>query len=110
MGYTMSDLEERSGAKARTIREYIRQGYVDPPRGHGPAAEYDEEQLLHVVTIVRLRKRRERWTVIAEKLGEWSLEELRAFVKETDPPAAAAAPPEPFDEAALLEGEPVAPR
>jgi DNA-binding transcriptional MerR regulator len=104
MGYTMSDLQERSGLSARTIRDYISSGYVNPPRGRGTAAEYDEESLLQVVSVARMRKRGESWSAVAEIAG-WSLEELRAFVKKTEPPAPD--PPPPPDDPPALEGEPV---
>ena len=95
----MADLEARSGLKARTIRDYIRQGFLLPPRGHGLAAVYDEEQLLRITFIARMRAKREGWDVIGERLGSWSLKKLRAFCDRTDPPAGgegdAPAPPHP---------------
>ena len=80
----MADLEARSGLKARTIRDYIRQGFLLPPRGHGLAAVYDEEQLLRITFIARMRAKREGWDVIGERLGSWSLKKLRAFCDRTD--------------------------
>lgn len=95
----MADIEARSGLKARTIRDYIRQGWLKGPVGHGLAAVYTEEQLLRVTFIARMRARKEDWPTIGECLGKWSLKKLRAFVEETDPPAQAdgteAAPPHP---------------
>jgi DNA-binding transcriptional MerR regulator len=68
MGYTISDLEERAGVKARTIRGYVRLGYINPPRGRGTGAEYDEEQLLQAVSVVRMRAQGAGWTAIAESI------------------------------------------
>jgi DNA-binding transcriptional MerR regulator len=58
MLYSMADLVERSGVSARTIREYISLGYLQPPEGHGPGAAYTEEQLLQAVCVARLRANR----------------------------------------------------
>ena len=92
MPYAMSDLEQLSGLKARTIREYIRIGLVSPPKGHGLAAEYSEEQLLRVVAIARLRAQGEGWHAITDAMDCWSLAKLRAYVRKTNPPAPAPAP------------------
>ena len=113
MRYLMSDLEARSGLTARTIRDYIRHGYLAPPEGHGLAASYDEEQLLRVVAIARMRTAKEGWNVIAERMKTWSLGKVRAFVQKTEPqpgappteaaaPSSVVAPPE-------IEAEPVPP-
>jgi hypothetical protein len=122
MRFLMSDLEERSGLTARTIRDYIKHGFLPPPNGHGLAASYDEEQMLRVVTIARMRAQRASWPEVVTFLGNSTLAKLRAFVKKTDPappdpPPAAAPPPaeRPAGEAsnsgapARLEGQP-APR
>jgi hypothetical protein len=116
MLYTMADLVERSGVSARTIREYIRLNYLEPPAGHGPGAAYTEEQLLQAVCVARLRANRVDWVQIAGQVPGWSLQKLRAYVKKTDPvaPAPPAAPPPPAPATPLdppaLEGEPVGPR
>ncbi len=115
MRFLMADLEERSGLTSRTIRDYIKLGYLAPPNGHGPAASYDEEQLLRVVTIARMRARRAAWDEIADFLVDSTVAELRAFVKKTDPatppPAAASSPaagPSPtFFEPEVLDRGPV---
>lgn len=113
MRFRMSDLVERSGLSARTIREYIREGFLRSPEGRGPAATYDEEQLLRVVTIARMRANRADWQQVSAFLDDSSLAQLRAFVKKTDP-----APPAPptapngapaASEPPAVEGEPVPP-
>jgi DNA-binding transcriptional MerR regulator len=106
MLYTMADLEARSGVSARTIRDYIRSKFVEPPRGHGPGATYTEEQLLRVTLIARLRARKTGWDIIGDRLGSWSLQKMRAFVRQTDPPAPPSAAPA---QEPAVEGEPVAP-
>jgi DNA-binding transcriptional MerR regulator len=85
MLYTMRELEALTGLTARTIRDYIRHGYLKPPTGWGPGATYDEEQMLRVVTIARMRAQKEEWETIAGRLEDWSIAKLRAFVRKTDP-------------------------
>jgi DNA-binding transcriptional MerR regulator len=113
MRYVMSELEARSGLTSRTIRDYIKHGYLAPPTGLGPAASYSEEQLLRVVTIARMRARRADWQEILDFLNDSSLAQLRAFVRKTDPPESAAPPasasevgPAPASSSPALEGEP----
>jgi hypothetical protein len=113
MPYTMADLERASGLSSRTLRDYIRLKLLEPPSGHGPGATYTEEQLLSAVCIARMRARKTSWTDIAGTVPRWSLRQLRAYVKKTDPPKPPAAPPSapppsPF-EPPVLEGEPAGP-
>jgi DNA-binding transcriptional MerR regulator len=114
MLYTMADLERLAGVSARTIREYIRLNYLQPPTGHGPGATYTEEQMLAAVCVARMRARGVGWDEIAGQVPGWSTAKLRAYVKKTDPVAAKPDPPPPQASSPLdppaLEGEPVAPR
>jgi hypothetical protein len=108
MTYTMADLEALTGLTARTIRDYIHHGYLTPPAGRGPGATYDEEQMLRVVTIARMRAQKQGWEKIAARLKKSSLAKLRAFVEQTEPKPPAAAPPSvATDDLPALEGEPV---
>ncbi|HEX3345902.1 MAG TPA: MerR family transcriptional regulator [Polyangiaceae bacterium] len=110
MPYLMSHLVEQSGLTSRTIRDYIRQGFVAPPSGHGLAATYTEEQLLKVVVIARLRAAKKGWEEVVEALETWPLKKMRAYVRRTDPPAPPPAPGAPPDAPPpALEGAP-APR
>jgi DNA-binding transcriptional MerR regulator len=102
MRYFMTDLTSRSGLTSRTIRDYIRQGWLDPPDGHGLAATYSEEQLLTVVAIARMRAAKAGWEEIGKRLGAWSLKKLRAYVAQSDPPAPS--PPPAPAAAPALEG------
>jgi DNA-binding transcriptional MerR regulator len=112
MTYTMADITRRAGVSARTVRDWARHGYVDPPTGHGPAAVYTEEQLLDVTIIARLRAQNASWEAVIEARNGWSLQKKRAFCRKTDPrgpepetpPAPAAAPPVPPPS---IEGEPL---
>jgi DNA-binding transcriptional MerR regulator len=125
--YTMADLVNATGVTARTIRSYIATGYLEKPEGHGPGAVYTEEHYLRAIALVRMRAAGEGWKVIAERIPEWSLQKVRAYVKKTDPPAPAPPPPpEPApppggpggaplpaaqaDSTPALEGEPATPR
>jgi DNA-binding transcriptional MerR regulator len=108
MPYRMSDLVERSGLTARTIRDYIRCGYLGPPSGHGPAATYSEEQLLAVIVIARLRAEKKTWPEVAQRLVDWSLKQKRAYVRKTDPPAPTPAAPAAEASPPALEGAPAA--
>ena len=107
MRYLMTDLVSRSGLTSRTIRDYIRQGFLDPPDGHGLAATYSEKQLLTVVAIARMRAVKTGWSEIVDRLSTWSPKKLRAFVAQTDP--SVPSPPSASAPAPMLEGEPVAP-
>ncbi len=112
MLYTMAELEALTGLTSRTIRDYIRHGYLAPPATKGPNATYDEEQMLRAVTIARMRARGEGWDAIVERLSSSSLAKLRAFVRQTEPkPPAPVAPQTPAGSASLpaLESGPVAP-
>jgi DNA-binding transcriptional MerR regulator len=108
MRYLMADLVERSGLTSRTIRDYIKEGYLARPKGHGPAATYSEEQLLRVVAIARMRARGDNWEEIANRFEDWSLKQLRAYVRKTEPPAspptAPASEPTPPPDPLELEG------
>jgi DNA-binding transcriptional MerR regulator len=108
MTYTMADLEALTGLTARTIRDYIRHGYLAPPTGHGPGAVYDEEQMLRVVTVARMREQKQGWDKIAARLAKSSVAKLRAFVEQTEPkPPDAASPAAEADASPAVEGEPV---
>ena len=107
MPYTMADLEARSGLSARTIREYMRLGYLSHGRGHGPGATYDEDHMLRIVTIARMRAQGEDWEAVAGRLAG-SLQSLRAFVRKTEP--SKPPPPAPLAETSAappVAGEPV---
>lgn len=106
MIYTMPELEALTGLTARTIRDYIRHGFLDPPRGRGPGATYNEEQMLRVVTIARMRAQKQGWDVIANRLNSWSIAKLRKFVEETEPKSPPTAPAASAPGAPEQKGEP----
>jgi DNA-binding transcriptional MerR regulator len=87
MRYAMGEMSARSGLTARTIRTYIAEGYLDPPEGRGRGATYSEEQFLSLLVIARTRAQRLGWPEVVDRLRRWSLDEKRAFVATTEPPA-----------------------
>jgi len=99
MPYAMSHLSERTGLAARTLRQYVALGLIPPPEGHGPGAVYGEEHMVRAIAIARMRDQGDSLGVIQETFAAWSLEQIREFVRETEPPPSAhppaVAPPPP---------------
>jgi DNA-binding transcriptional MerR regulator len=93
MPYTKRDLIERSGLPDRTIRNYIGRGLLPRPRGHGLAAEYDEEHMVRAVTIGRMRAQGQPIDAIGEQIAGWSTAKFKRFVARTEPPEEQPAPP-----------------
>jgi DNA-binding transcriptional MerR regulator len=85
MPYTKRDLIERSGLPDRTIRNYIARGLLPRPRGHGLAAEYDEEHMLRAVAIGRMRGEGLPIDAIAAEIAGWSTAKFKRFVAKTEP-------------------------
>ncbi len=54
--YTLEQLEEASGEKARTIRSWIKEGLLPPANGMGRAAFYGQDHMDRLLFIGRLRK------------------------------------------------------
>jgi len=98
MRYTKRDLIERSGLPDRTIRNYIGRGLLPRPRGHGLAAEYDDEHMLRAVTIGRMRAEGQQIDAIAEQIAGWSSAKFRRYVARTEPPPEQPPPSPPQDE------------
>lgn len=93
MSYTKSDVVERSGLADRTIRNYVKRGLLPAPRGHGLAAEYDEEHMLRAVAIGRMRSEGEHIDAITERIAGWKIGQFKRFVKQTEPRAPEPVPP-----------------
>jgi DNA-binding transcriptional MerR regulator len=125
MQYTMADLEQATGLNARTIRQYMADGFLEPPKRKGLGAVYPESTFLKAVALARMRRQGEDWKTIGARLRNWPLKKLQEYVASTEPappappepppqpPAAAAAaadappPLPPPPSAPALEGEPV---
>lgn len=43
--YSIDDLSSRSGTTVRTIRYYVQEGLIDPPRGRGRGRHFDDAHL-----------------------------------------------------------------
>jgi DNA-binding transcriptional MerR regulator len=96
MSYTKQDLIEQSGLPDRTIRNYLARGLIPRPRGHGLAAEYDEEHLVRAVAIGRMRGQGMHIDAITERIADWTTAKFKRFVAKTEPPAEPApSPPSP---------------
>lgn len=55
-GLTLAELSAASGQEPRTIRSWIAQGLLPPPRNRGPAARYPAETLQRLLAIVVMRE------------------------------------------------------
>jgi DNA-binding transcriptional MerR regulator len=55
-GLTLSELAAASGQEPRTIRSWVAQGLLPPPRNRGPAARYPADMLQRVLAIVAMRE------------------------------------------------------
>lgn len=117
----MADIEQATGLTARTIRQYMTDGFLEAPKRKGLAAVYPEATLIKAVCIVRMRAQGEGWDTIGARLRNWPLKRLREYVASTEPvpPAPLAPEASAFPQAATadvtppstpaLEGEPVTP-
>ena len=65
--FSMADLEGATGFTARTIRYYVTEGIVPPPRGRGPAATYGQDQYWRLRMIAELKTKE---NLSLEKIGE----------------------------------------
>jgi DNA-binding transcriptional MerR regulator len=85
--YTMGELEQHTGLPARTIRYYISQGLLAPAHGRGPSATYDQDHLLRLQAIVRLKETNAGLDEIKRRLGELTDADIAAMLEiETAPP------------------------
>ena len=53
---TLADLSAASGQEPRTIRSWIAQGLLPPPKNRGPAARYPAETLQRLLAIVVMKE------------------------------------------------------
>jgi len=116
MPYFKQQLMERSGLPDRTIRNYIARGLIPKPRGHGLAAEYDDEHMVRAVGIGRMRERGMNIEEITVHTEGWTTAKWKRWVRDTEPqpppaPAAPGPPPAaaPLPDGDAVEGEPVLP-
>lgn len=55
--YTLAELSDLSGLTPRTVRYYVQNGLLPPPRTLGPRAKYDEAHLGRLRLIRQLQRR-----------------------------------------------------
>ena len=87
--YTVKELASRAGVTTRTIYYYVGEGLLPPPRGGGPASSYDDEHLLRLRLIRRLKEEYLPLAEIRRRLVGLDVEEARALLAA---PAASPAP------------------
>ncbi len=69
---TLEELSRETGLTPRTIRFYIGQGLIPPPRSRGRGAHYSDEHLLGLRRVMELR---------AQRFG---LQEIEAIIQGSD--------------------------
>ncbi len=85
--YTIGELEQHTGVASRTIRYYISQGLLAPAHGRGPSATYDQDHLLRLQAIVRLKDTSAGLDEIKRTLSELRDADIAAMLEiETAPP------------------------
>jgi DNA-binding transcriptional MerR regulator len=83
----MGELEEHTGVSGRTIRYYISEGLLAPAHGRGPSATYDQDHLLRLQAIVRLKETNLGLDEIKRRLSELTDNDIAAMLEiETAPP------------------------
>jgi len=80
VSFSIGELADRGAVTPRTIRYYVELGLLPPPSGTGNRAVYDQEHLDRLMTIKKLQ------------MGRLSLDEIRAYLAETEGGTAFVAP------------------
>lgn len=78
--YTLSELEEITGIKGRTIRYYITEGLLQPAYGRGPSATYDHDHFLRLQAINQLKEQRLPLRSIKEHLEQLTTDDLAVMI------------------------------
>ena len=99
-GLTRRELEQRFGLTRRVIHSWIEGGLIRPPTRQGPRSTYDEEQVLRVAAIRKMREQRMGLDAIKRWLSSATREQLEALVN----PPPAGAPPAPAPGPAAVVG------
>ena len=87
MSFSIGELADKAGVTPRTIRYYVELGLLPPPTGTGNRAMYNRDHLDRLFTIKKLQ------------MGRLSLDEIRAYLAESEE---GAAPPAPADMASPM--------
>lgn len=78
--FTMSELEEVTGTSRRTIRFYVKEGFIPPPEGEGGGAKYTDEHVLKMQAIKVMQDNHLKLKGIQEALAGMSHDEMKRFV------------------------------
>lgn len=76
MTFSLKELCREAQVTERTIRYYIQEGLLSPPEGAGPFARYNEQHLLRLRLIRRLKKEYLPLAEIRRRLSSLTPEEL----------------------------------
>lgn len=87
--YTLAELEDLTGMKGRTIRYYITQGLLPPAYGRGPSATYDQDHLLRLQAIDKMKDERQPLKAIKEYLEQLTTEDLSMMMNAPNQPEVA---------------------
>jgi DNA-binding transcriptional MerR regulator len=68
--YTASELAARVGTSERTVRFYVAEGLLPPPRGRGRGAHFREAHLIRLQLIRAIQRAGNELSTIAEYLEE----------------------------------------
>jgi DNA-binding transcriptional MerR regulator len=61
--YTIAELAELGGVSRRTVRYYVQEGLIPPPKGLGRGAHYTKE---HLDALLRVKSMQERGLLLEE--------------------------------------------
>ena len=78
--YTSEQLVQLTGVGIRTFRHWIAVGILPGPRGRGPAARYDEQQLHRVRLVQALRAQGARLDEIKRRLSTMTPQEVHLIM------------------------------
>lgn len=81
--HTISELENITGVRRRTIHFYVQQGFLPAPFGIGGAAKYGEEHILRLILIKEMQNSHLKLSGIKEALDAMSVQEMRELAGKT---------------------------
>jgi DNA-binding transcriptional MerR regulator len=82
-GWSIAELAQLSGVTVRTLRDYVRRGFLRPFEFRGTSTRYPRRALLRLFALLRLRaETRANLTEIRRKLDAQSDPELEAWLRE----------------------------
>ena len=78
----LTELADRAGVSARTVRYYIQQGLLPAPETRGPGAHYGPEHVDRLVLIKRLQKEHLPLSEIRKRIEKLSPAEVKRLLAE----------------------------